>query len=97
MAQIMLTASQLEGKIQEMTKFKKDYDQDVNDANQIVSQIKNGWEGDASDAFQAEFKQIYTKLQKAGMGLDSYLKALNKILAEYKSTESKNVNIAKSI
>lgn len=97
MAQIQVTASQLNEKKSEIAKLNKQLKNAIDETDSIVRQLKNEWLGDASDAFQASYKSNSNKLMQATEGVNSYIRALENIIQKYKSTEAKNVKIAQSM
>lgn len=95
MATIQVTASELNGKKEELASMNKQLKSQIEDLLNIANSLKSDWEGDASDAFQANCKQIAEKMLNATEGVNTYIQALGSIIQEYKRAESKNVSLAK--
>ncbi len=72
-----------------------------NEFHQYADNIRNEhktlvtkWEGDASEAFEANFQKEEPNLTNFEQAITEYITALKKILAEYETAETQNVNIA---
>lgn len=97
MAEIQVTASQLSDSQAQLKSFNNQLKTTIEDTDNIVRQLKNDWEGDASDAFQASYTSISQKLMRATDGINTFITALENIISQYKQTEAMNVNIANSM
>lgn len=97
MAQIQVTASQLSDSQAQLKNFNSELKSAIEEADNMVRQLKNDWEGDASDAFQASYTSNSQRLMRATEGIQSFITALENIIAQYKQTEAANVNIANSM
>lgn len=97
MAQIQVTASQLSDSKTQLNSLNSQLKSTIDDTDAIVRQLKNDWEGDASDAFQASYTSNSQKLVRATEGIQSFISALENIISQYKQTEAANVNIANSM
>lgn len=94
MAQIMVTAAQLENTRAQLKNYVKQFENKIEETDWDVSSLKSMWEGDAADAFQASYKKDSAQLRKALAGLNTYDKALQQAIANYKKTEAQNVKNA---
>ena len=97
MAQIQVTVAQLSEVEARLKKLNARLKSEINDTDAIVGQLKNEWEGDASDAFQASYKSNSQKLMRAADGIDTYITALDRITDKYTATEMKNIHVANSM
>lgn len=97
MAQIQVTASQLSDSQSQLKNFNSQLKSAIEEADNMVRQLKNDWEGDASDAFQVSYQSISQRLMRATDGIQTFIAALENIISQYKQTEAANVNIANSM
>ena len=97
MAQIQVTASQLADCQAQLKSYNKELKSAIEEADNIVKQLKNDWEGDASNAFQATYASNSQKLMQATDGIQAFIAALENIITQYKQTEAANVNIANNM
>lgn len=97
MAQIQVTVAQLNDVENQLRKLNQRLKNEIEETDQIVAQLKNEWEGDASDAFQASYKSDSRKLLQAAEGIDSYIASLDRIGNKYHVTEARNTQIARSM
>lgn len=95
MAMIQITANELEEKKYQLQKLNDELKQEIEELNRISLSLKHDWEGEAADAYQDNSRKQVKKLMDAVHGVQRYIKALDRIIIEYKTTESINVCIAK--
>lgn len=95
MATIQVTASELNGKKEELASMNSQLKSQIEELLEITNSLRADWEGDASDAFQKNCKEIADKMMRATEGVNTYVQALGSIIQEYKKAESKNVSLAK--
>lgn len=94
MAQIQLTAAAMEDKKGQLTTLLAQFRDELDTLSQIVSQLKNEWEGDASEAFQAAYQKKRQRFEMAAQAIQKYIDVLGRIIDQYKTTESLNTQIA---
>lgn len=97
MAQIQVTAAQLQDTKAQLGALISKLDSKIDETTSTVTSLKSMWEGDASDAFQQSYKQDEQKLKQSVQGLKTFENALSNIISQYQSTESANTRIAQSI
>ena len=94
MAQIQVTVAEMEDKKAQLEQLRAQFEEEIASTDQIVANLKNEWEGDASDAFQESYKTKTQKLKQAAEGIKAYITVLGKIIQAYIETEGKNAQIA---
>ncbi len=97
MAQIQVTASQLSDSQAQLKNYINELKGAIEEADNMVKQLKSDWEGDASDAFQTSYASNSQRLLRATEGIQTFIVALENIISQYKQTEAANVNIANSM
>lgn len=95
MAMIQVTASELNGKKDELSSLNKTLKSSIEEVTELVNSLKSDWEGEAADAYQTSTKKVAEKLMHATEGIESYITALGRIVEAYKQTESRNTSIAR--
>ena len=88
------SSSALEGVIQELQARLTEYEQIADNIRNEVKALITKWEGDASDAFEANFHKEESNLTNFAQAIDEYITALKAILSQYEQAESQNINIA---
>lgn len=94
MAQIQVTIAEMEDKKAQLTTLLSQFEEEISNTDQIVANLKNEWEGDASDAFQESYKTKSQRLMQAAEGIKAYITVLEKIIEAYIQTEARNAQIA---
>lgn len=97
MATIMLTVSQLIEKKEELSSLNKETVKTIEEFTSVGKSFSADWEGDAANAFQEQIKQIAERLSAGINGVESYIKALDTIIQQYRAAEQKNVSIARNM
>ena len=94
MAQIQVTVADMEDKKAQLTQLLQQFIEEIDNTDQIVDSLRNDWEGEASDAFQDNYKAKAQRLRQASEGLQGYITMLGNIIEAYAQTEAANVQIA---
>ena len=96
MGVIMLTASQLEAKKEELSSLNSTLKTQIKELQMQIKSLDAEWEGNAADAYKARSQKDISRMENLCSVIDSYVKALDTIIAEYKKAESMNVATAKN-
>ncbi|MBE5932625.1 MAG: hypothetical protein E7263_04265 [Lachnospiraceae bacterium] len=96
MGVIMLTASQLEAKKEELSSLNSTLKTQIKELQMQIKSLDAEWEGNAADAYKARSQKDIGRMENLCSVIDSYVKALDTIIAEYKKAESMNVATAKN-
>lgn len=92
----MLTASQLEAKKEELSSLNSTLKTQIKELQMQIKSLDAEWEGNAADAYKARSQKDIGRMENLCSVIDSYVKALDTIIAEYKKAESMNVATAKN-
>lgn len=92
----MLTASQLTAKKEELSSLNSNLKSQIKDLQSQIRALDSEWEGEAADAYKSRTQKDISRMEILASVIDSYVKALDAIIAEYKRAESMNVSIAKN-
>lgn len=92
----MLTASQLEAKKEELSSLNSTLKTQIKELQMQIKSLDAEWEGNAADAYKARSQKDISRMENLCSVIDSYVKALDTIIAEYKKAESMNVATAKN-
>jgi len=96
MGVIMLTSSQLSAKKEELSSLNSTLKEQINELQMQIKSLDSEWEGNAADAYKARAQKDIGRMENLCQVVDSYVKALDTIIAEYKKAESMNVATAKN-
>ena len=96
MGQFIVTAAEVKKAMNELKKANADLKKQIDDLQSKEQALASQWEGDAQKAFRAEFNKDKSKMENFYKEIEKYCSALDNIAKQYETTESKNVEIAKS-
>ena len=88
------SSSALEQVIQDLQTKNNEFIQYADNIRSEHKTLVTKWEGDASDAFEANFHKEESNLTNFAQAIDEYITALKAILSQYEQAESQNINIA---
>lgn len=93
---IQVTTSQLTKKAEELKGYNAKFKTQVENLQTQEKSLNTMWDGEANDAFHSAFEKDITQMNKFYEAIEKYVQSLNEIIENYKATEEKNLNIAKS-
>ncbi len=95
MASIVVRSSaDIQQIIDQLTQLNRDFRNKATDINQEQTTLTTKWEGNASTAFQDNFKREYPNFENFATAIDEYIEGLKQILDEYERAEEMNKQIA---
>lgn len=94
MAEIMVTAAQLQKKADELNRYNTQFKKKVDSLEQTETSLMGMWDGDAKEAFHNAFNRDKINMQNFYNAIAQYVNVLQQIAASYAKGESQNINTA---
>lgn len=95
-SEIRVTSAQITSKKDHLRQLNSQFKSKLQDMSSTEKQLLSMWEGDASKAFDANYKKDYAKMENLHKVVEDYCKTLEQIVKQYESSEKKNVQTAKT-
>lgn len=94
MAELLVTASQLIAKADELKQFNATFKNKVNALEETEATLATMWEGEAKDAFHNAFTNDKTQMNNFYNAIEQYVAVMQQIAANYSKAEATNVDTA---
>lgn len=94
MAELLVTASQLIAKADELKQFNATFKNKVNELEETEANLATMWEGEAKDAFHTAFTNDKTQMNNFYNAIEQYVAVMQQIAANYSKAEAANVDTA---
>ncbi len=94
MAEIKVTATQLNAKAEELEGLNNQFKNTVNALEETEVALAGMWEGEAKDAFHQAFNKDKTQMDNYFNAIAQYVGVMRQIAAKYAQAESVNVATA---
>lgn len=94
MAEIMVTAAQLQSKAEELNQLNATFKSKVDGLEQTETALMGMWEGEAKEAFHNAFNRDKINMQNFYNAIAQYVNALQQMAAKYAQGEAQNTQIA---
>lgn len=96
MGEIMVTSATLRSKAEELSQMNSQFKNAVESLRSDESALRSQYEGEASDAFHADFTRDAIQMDNFYNAIAQYVQKLQSIADTYEKAEQANVAIAKS-
>ena len=93
MAEIKVTASQLNTKAEELEALNNQFKSTVNSLEETEAALAGMWDGEAKDAFHQAFNSDKTQMTNYYNAIAQYVNVMRQIAAKYAQAEATNVSI----
>jgi len=94
MAEIKVTASQLNSKAEELEGLNNQFKSTVGALEETENVLAGMWEGEAKDAFHTAFNNDKTQMNNYFNAIAQYVNVMRQIAAKYAQAEAVNVSTA---
>lgn len=94
MAEIMVTAAQLQSKAEVLNQYNTTFKSKVDSLEQTETALMGMWEGDAKEAFHNAFNRDKINMQNFYNAIAQYVNVLQQIATKYAQGENQNINTA---
>lgn len=93
MAEIKVTAAQLNTKAEELEALNNQFKSTVNSLEETEAALAGMWDGEAKDAFHQAFTNDKTQMNNYYNAIAQYVNVMRQIAAKYAQAEATNVSI----
>lgn len=94
MGVMIISPAELQAKKEELSSLNSTLSSQLRDLQAQIRSLDAEWEGNAADAYRARAQKDIANMENMVRVVNSYVKALDTIIAQYKAAEHINVNIA---
>ena len=94
MAEIKVTASQLNAKAEELEGLNNQFKNTVNSLEETETALMGMWDGEAKDTFHQAFTSDKTQMNNYFNAIAQYVNVMRQIAAKYAQAEAANVGTA---
>lgn len=94
MAEIKVTASQLNAKAEELEGLNNQFKNTVNALEETETTLMGMWDGEAKDTFHQAFNNDKTQMNNYFNAIAQYVNVMRQIAAKYAQAEAANVGTA---
>ena len=91
---VVQSSAAIENVIDQLKNYNTEFRAKADEIRTEQKMLVANWEGEASDAFQANFQKEEPSFENFATAIDEYVQALQRILEQYEMAEATNINIA---
>ena len=96
MAEFKVTSNELKAKANELRNLNSQFKSSVEEMTSNEGSLASKWDGDAKEAFRAEFAKDKAQFETFYQTIEQYIVALENIAAEYEAKELQNIATAQA-
>ena len=96
MGMMIISLAEIQEKKADLASLNQTLASQLRDLQAQIRSLDADWEGDAADAYKARSQRDIQNMERMVTVVNTYIKALDTIIAQYQMAEKKNINIARN-